>query len=547
MVPGAEIASHAAGECAAEAGVSASQQPRDLSPTLAGRPLIVASRHTASPLAPPRRPVPACQGQAAVLQCGVPVTLSGESIHKPRGAIVAGTPTVTSPVTPVFCLSLWSPQATPRIGRTLDASRPGPDAAAHGGTSATSPGLGRGQARSPLRCEPVATARVAGSAQERQGGAQRAAALSPTGGRPHAGIHQRLLSPPRVVRSPSPLGSRQRACSPVLAAPAAPAAGQPQQRRGLAVPAVRKAEGGGSRGGAATCAVPCGAWAAREALPALSAKRCASPVGRQSNGCMPVGSSCGATSSAARVSVPVVSMPPPHSTAAPLCGAVHPHGARVLQGSTAPSESAANAAAHPLHVTRIVPNAATAVASELASLSASAYVGAPLPTGPTGLSQADPALVSNAAPSSPREPTLAAAGVPAAVALGPAVPYATAPLGAPAVKETPALAGRGRAPSAEVAVEEPPRCRTRSPMRRVKPLPDGAMRSILERLQLEDSSSRYLPGYEESGQPQSLLAPPLMKQPSPWKFAAGRGPDQQERVAQAIREPEEESEPEYTL
>jgi len=46
---------------------------------------------------------------------------------------------------------------------------------------------------------------------------------------------------------------------------------------------------------------------------------------------------------------------------------------------------------------------------------------------------------------------------------------------------------------------------------------DGAILSKLEQLQLQDSSSRYLPGYEESGKPQILPAPPPKNQPTPWK------------------------------
>jgi len=50
--------------------------------------------------------------------------------------------------------------------------------------------------------------------------------------------------------------------------------------------------------------------------------------------------------------------------------------------------------------------------------------------------------------------------------------------------------------------------RNASPFRKTRPVADGGtVKSILEQLQLEDSSSRYLPGYEETGVPQELPAP----------------------------------------
>lgn len=81
--------------------------------------------------------------------------------------------------------------------------------------------------------------------------------------------------------------------------------------------------------------------------------------------------------------------------------------------------------------------------------------------------------------------------------------------------------GGERPPCGDKREQPPPTRRMQSPFRRTRPVPDGGVRSILERLQLEDSSSRYLPGYEEMGQPQALPAPPPNLTPGlPQKTAA---------------------------
>lgn len=77
------------------------------------------------------------------------------------------------------------------------------------------------------------------------------------------------------------------------------------------------------------------------------------------------------------------------------------------------------------------------------------------------------------------------------------------------------VARRGQEPLARS-----PRERPRSPLaQRQRKLGEGEGTALskLEQLQLQDASSRYLPGYEESGQPQVLPAPPPKNQPGTWK------------------------------
>lgn len=101
-----------------------------------------------------------------------------------------------------------------------------------------------------------------------------------------------------------------------------------------------------------------------------------------------------------------------------------------------------------------------------------------------------------------------------------------------------------RDPTPVPSAREPHAPQELSPFRRMRPMPDGGVRSILERLQLEDSSSRYLPGYEEMGRPQALPAPPPSNTPgarpsSPGRASRPGSPSQQRRALRSEAGPQE--------